>query len=209
MAVLRMAREERGCGFRKKGGTYLFCDVDNVVPCPSLPIELPDRCPTCGEELEQFRGIKVVNPQKYFVSPQKVIAKCNPMAVPPCIACYPPDHGALMWVGKKYYTKDLFMQESVRMGISKRLAKIPKGLKPGDPIYFMHPEAFPPKEGCVRGTPGIFTAARISAFHRIIDEDQEKDEKFIKELEDQGITPVIEYDPEPLAVDDDGKNSAV
>jgi hypothetical protein len=195
MTVLRMARTERGCGFRKKGGTYLYSDVDSLRPCPSLPIGLPDRCPVCGEELEQFRGIKVINPQKFFTTPQEHIVKC---AGGVCLACYPPDHGAMMWVGKKYYTKDLFMQEAVRMGISKRVAKVPKGLKPGDPIYFMHPEAFPPKEGCVRGTPGIFTAARISAFHRIIDENQEKDEKFIKELEDQGITPVIEYDPEVL-----------
>jgi hypothetical protein len=198
MAVLRMARSERGCGYRKKGGTYLFCDVDAVIPCPSLPIGLPDRCPVCGEEIEMFRGIKVINPQKFFTNPQKVMIKCNPMAVSKCVACYPPELGALMWVGKKYYTKDLFMQESVRMGISKRIAKIPKGLAPGNPIYFVHPEAFPPEAGKVRGTPGIFTAARISAFHRIIDEAQEKDEKFIKELEDQGITPVIEYDPEVL-----------
>ena len=191
MAVLRMARVDRGCGTRKKGGTYLFCDLQNVAPCPSLPIKLPDRCPTCGEELEQFRGIKVVNPQKYFVVPQKVITKCPGGT---CLACYPPEIGAVMWVGKKYYSAASFTSEALRMGISKRIAKIPKGLKVSDPIYFVHPEAFPPEAGKVRGEPGIFLAARVSAYHRIIDETQEKDEAFIKELEGLGITPVIEFD---------------
>ena len=190
MAVLRMARAERGCGFRKKGGTYLFSEVKDVVPCPSLPIELPDRCPVCGEEIEQFRGIKVLNPQRLFVRQQKNIAKCSGG----CPACYPPDHGALMWVGKQYYSAHGFISEALRMGISKRIVRIPKGLTPGDVIYFAHPEAFPPEEGNVRGKPGIFLAARVSAFHRIIDEAQEEDADFIRGLEDQGIIPVIEYD---------------
>jgi hypothetical protein len=195
MAVLRLARNERGCGTRKKGGTYLFCDMQFVAPCPSLPLGLPDRCPTCGEELEQFRGIKVINPVKYLTQPQQNIVKC---AGGSCLACYPPDLGAIMWVGKKYYTATAFTSEALKMGISKRLAKIPKGLAVGDAIYFVHPEAFPPREGQVRGKPGVFLAARISAFHRIIDEAQEADADFIKGLEDQGITPVIEYDPEVL-----------
>ena len=200
MTVLRMARAGRGCGIRKKGGTYLFCDIQFVMPCPSLPIGLPDRCPTCGEELEQFRGIKVVNPQKFFNSPQKTIVKCVGGT---CPACYPPEIGALMWVGKQYYSAGSFVSEALRMGISKRIAKIPKGLKAGYVIYFAHPEAFPVEEGKIRGKPGIFLAARISAFHRIIDEEQEKDEKFIKELEDRGITPVIEYDAQTRGEPDD------
>ena len=191
MAVLRMERvEDRGCGFRKKGGTYIFCDMQNMHPCPSLPVELPDRCPVCGEEIEQFRGIKVVNPQKLFVKRQQNIVKC----VGNCPVCYPPETGALMWVGKQYYSAGQFMNEALRMGISKRIAKVPKGLKPGDVLYLAHPDAFPPGQGKVRGKPGIFTAACISAFHRIVDDEQAKDEKFIKELEDQGITPVVEYD---------------
>lgn len=192
MSALHLPRQKRGCGMRQTGGTYLFCDMQFVHPCPSLPIELPERCPICGEELEQFRGIKVVNPQKYFVVPQKTLVKCIGGT---CPACYPPEKGALMWVGKQYYTAQSFMTEALKMGISKRIAKKPKGLEIGDVIYLIHPEAFAPKEGNVRGTAGIFVAAHISAFHRIITEKQESNEKLMSDLEAQGITPVIEYDP--------------
>lgn len=189
-----MQRNARGCGLRVKGGTYLFCEANCLIPCQSLPLALPDRCPVCGEELEQFRGIKIVNPQRYFKQKQEVIQKCPP----PCPACYPPERGAIMWVGKKYYSAKSFIAEAIAMGISKRIVKKPKDLLVGDILYLVHPEAFPPEEGNVRGKPGVFLVSRISAFHRIIDEKQGQDEAFVKSLEEQGLTPVIEYDAEPV-----------
>jgi hypothetical protein len=34
-----------------------------------------------------------------------------------------------MWVGSQYYTPESFIKEAQTMGVSKRIAKIPKDLK--------------------------------------------------------------------------------
>lgn len=191
MPVLELQKFERGCGTRVVGGTYIFCDAQNVYPCPSLPLHLPEKCPVCGDEIERFRGIKVINPQRYFVAGQmkpETEKKCGLG----CPACFPRIHGAVMWVGRQFYTAVSFSAEAAFAGVSKRIPAKPKDLIAGEWLYLLHPDAFPPLGEAVRGIPGCFMVARITAFHRIISENQRNDEYLINSLEKQGLTPVIE-----------------
>ena len=190
MQIMRIEKKPRGCGLRKKGGLYMFFSMENVRVCTSLPLPLPGRCPVCGEEIEFFRSVKVIDPRKFF---KEVEHKCGPS----CPVCNPPEKGAVIWVGKQFYSVSSFMAEAMSMGISKRISTIPKGLKPGDVVYFLHKEAIAPTPEDNKAHPGVFLAARLSAFHKIIDDEKAQDQNLMKEMEDQGITPVIEYDAKP------------
>jgi hypothetical protein len=110
-----------------------------------------------------------------------------------------------MWVGKMYYTTKQFVDEANKNGISKRINIKPK-LKAGDWVYFVHPAAirvgtavFDEEDAPRRSThshtePGVFLVARLTEIQKIISEDDAKDEAKVKQLEDQGIVPVVEYD---------------
>lgn len=207
MTILHMPRQTRGCGNRVMGGLYLFFDLSTVEVCRNLPLPLPPACPCCGEEIIQCRGLKMVNPQKLLPKGKN---PCSPHSQSQCPVCYPSDKPAvLMWVGAEFYTPNQFSQEALTIGISKRIAKKPGSLKIGDWVYFAHPKAIRvgqsvfDEEGVdtkrvphSETKPGIFVVARLSALHKIINEEKAKDEKFIQNLEDQGITPVIEEEPE-------------
>jgi len=193
-----MTQKERGCGFRKKGGLYAYFHMDFVQTCPNLPLPIPEVCPVCGEGIRQARGIRYIIPNKFL---PKVKEKCADKI---CPVCNPSEEkSGLMWVGKQYYTASQFTKEAMEMGISKRIASKPD-IPIGTMFYFVHPHAIrtgtavfdeedsPHRSKGTETHPGIFLAARLSAFHKIIDEELAKDEKLIKDLEEQGITAVIE-----------------
>jgi hypothetical protein len=201
MPVLHLPQSSRGCGTRVMNGLYAFFDVSTVESCHNLPLPLPPACPCCGEEIIQCRGLKMVNPKK-LLPPVKVPCG-NFMSCPVCV---PKDTPAgLFWVGSEFYTPDSFAAEARIQGISKRIAKKPGHLKIGDWVYFVHPKAirvgqsvFDEENVATKRVhnsetkPGIFIVAKLTAFHKIINEEKAKDEKFIQSLEDQGIIPVIE-----------------
>lgn len=132
-----MANEaKRGCGYRKVGALYLCGNYINV-PCDRLPLELKN-CPVCGAGIHFTRSMTEVNPFRLFGNHEN----CKD-AQRPCHVCDPPDAPAyIMTVGKKYYTPQSFLQEASAMGVSKRIAHIPKSLKLGETVvYLAHPEA--------------------------------------------------------------------
>jgi hypothetical protein len=113
-----------------------------------------------------------------------------------------------MWVGKEY-TVEQFVEEALAIGVSKRIPAVPKSLKIGDPLYLVHSQAMPDEDEknilrtlfpdeVRKDRAGIFMVACVTAFHRILTEEQAKDEDFVKELEEQGLTPVLEID-DPFA----------
>lgn len=196
MTVLRMPRAHRRCGTRKVGGTYLVFEGTCRV-CPRLPMELPPACPSCGTKMEFFRSIKIINPRHMFGEIEGT--GCGES----CAACHPPETGGVMWVGEKYYpTPEDFICEGQRMGISKKIPpNIPKGIKIGDWFFFLHKKAVQKEtkdeHGKLTGTtqePGVFFIAKLTQIHRIVTEAQARDKKFVQDLEDQGITAVVEYD---------------
>jgi hypothetical protein len=146
----------------------------------------------------------MVNPVKLL---PKVKTPCKNFAS--CPVCAPTsDPAGLFWVGSEFYTPNSFAAEALSMGISKRIAKKPGHLKIGDWVYFAHPKAIRVGQSVFdeenvatkvvhnsETIPGIFIVAKLTAFHKIIDEEKAKYSKFIQSLEDQGITPVIEDEP--------------
>ncbi|MBA7701193.1 hypothetical protein ES703_109926 [subsurface metagenome] len=133
-----MAVEQiRGCGFRKVGGMYLFGEYISS-PCDRMPFPLTT-CPVCGQGIKVSRGFTEVNPHRLWGIHQD--CKDN---FRPCFLCDPQDELAyIMLVGAgSYKTPQDFLEEAHRMGISKRIPFIPKGMELGKTVvYLAHPKA--------------------------------------------------------------------
>ncbi|MBA7682144.1 hypothetical protein ES703_90490 [subsurface metagenome] len=149
---------KRLCQYRKVGGLYL-CGEYISVSCDRLPIPLTV-CPVCGQGIKVSRGFTQINPYRLWGPHDKrpsnrniatIIGQVVGMGgeickdrIRPCHVCDPQDQPAyIMLVGAGSYknTED-FLDEAARMGISKRIPFIPKGLKLGETvIYLAHPKA--------------------------------------------------------------------
>lgn len=118
----------RGCGYRRAGGLYLVGEFGNPVSVPWLPFCV---------DYAQTRSIEWAESARLF------------RTVPPGERSGPgfAEYAAherigLMWVGERHYkTSAAFSEEALSLGVSKRIAAIPQGLKPGDPIALAHPRA--------------------------------------------------------------------
>jgi hypothetical protein len=126
----------RGCGFRKVGGLYLVGEGISV-PCDRLPFPLT-HCPVCGAGFKPNRGIQEINPFHLF---QQHI-NCGDR-FRPCLICDPRDEVAyIMTVGERSYTPETFAREALNLGVSKRIAQVPKKLVPGKTVVYLgHPKA--------------------------------------------------------------------
>jgi hypothetical protein len=219
----------RGCGYRKVGGIYLVGSGEGVV-CDRLPYELK-KCPCCGAGIKQARGFTWINAKQFFkidhdieldnaLSTKGCLCAGTPkiqmkgMARPlgkvsGCPICYPRDEQyGIQWIGDKFYTPQSFIEEARTMGISKRIAQIPKDLKLGETwILLAHPKAISrpaTEEEMIPGNsktkisagklfvdvPAIFYAFRPQRIEKIIT-DKQATKTMIKKLEKRGITPVI------------------
>lgn len=110
---------KRGCGFRKVGGFYLV-GAGLTHLCERLPLKIPS-CPCCGERPRPNRGIQKFDYGKYFGTDE--YSNCPPN----CWVCYPDTiidmEQYLMWVGKRYYNPDSFINEAEMHGVSKRISR--------------------------------------------------------------------------------------
>jgi len=156
---------KRGCGYRKVGACYL-CGEYIHVPCDRLPLPLTT-CPVCGQGIKVSRGFTEINPFRLWGPHDDQNWKQEPFGLDangkpdykgrckdifrPCFVCDPKDEPAyIMGVGAKYYTPESFLDEAHRMGISKRIPFIPKGLTLGQTIiYLAHPKAVEVKQPAV------------------------------------------------------------
>jgi len=201
--MMLMAIEKiRGCGYRKVGALYLVGNGISV-PCDMLPLEL-EPCPTCGFEISFTRGFMWIS--KEYINFQgnehreRDICKCGE----DCPICFPILSNDLkkygfMWVGQKYYAPETFIKESKELGVSKRIAEIPKGLELGKTwILLAHkkvdtsPELEPKglKASEPQYKPAIFYAFRPTRIEKLIWKSQATRRKLNK-LKKQGITPII------------------
>lgn len=156
MASVRTSVEgARGCGHRKGGGIYLVAGGLSE-PCPKLPIEL-HVCPTCSQGIKQTRGFQWILPSP-LLDPGAHGSSVHD-SVCPLGATYTAEHwshgerAGLIWIGAAFYpTPELFMDEAARMGVSRRLAQVPRDLKIGETwIALAHPKAVPGE--CEHGAP--------------------------------------------------------
>lgn len=189
--------DRRGCGFRKVGGLYLI-GGRLLKDCCQLPKRI-ERCRVCNGGVKPARGWTWIEP--HF---------CLPVD---CSNCHEPclfrafinrerhldreiyERGGLLWVGKRFY-KDpsAFIKEAQTMGISRRIAQIPRGLEIGEtPVFLAHREVtFELEIGKAPDIgPGIFAGFIPTAIQQVISPEQAEDADFVDALRVRGIDPVI------------------
>jgi len=125
----------RGCGKRKAGGLYIVTEPGHMAPCGKLPIVF-EHCPCCGSGIYPTRSYQHIDLDRFLEG--KVCDRVDQgvARVDPCIGC--PLHTNigkvyLLWIGEKFYpTPDGWMEEARRLGVSRRMHQIPRGLKLGE-----------------------------------------------------------------------------
>jgi hypothetical protein len=222
----------RGCGYRKKGGTYLICDGISQ-PCPALPLEV-SRCPCCDAGIKPSRSWAWFSPKLFFKFPcppdcevYQERGRCEP---------FKQDRAGILWIGGRFYkTPKDWSREAKEMGVSRRISQIPKDLVVGETWVFVgHREAVekmcPTCEGdgedyesgaepdecgkyeckTCEGTgaikvPGVFHAFKPTRIEKVVDEDITEEE--VAALAKRGITPVVvnRVDEDGNSVDEQGE----
>jgi hypothetical protein len=146
-----MATEaRRACGYRKINGLYLV-GGQLGAPCDRLPYKL-DRCRTCGGGVKFTRAHTWLQPDFF---PAHATNCTDHWACPIC------GHGSirvdgtirlfgphlLLWVGRSHYSPESFLDESRRLGVSRRIPAVPKGMVLGETwVLLAHLDAVPVEE---------------------------------------------------------------
>lgn len=203
---------ERGCGYRKEGGLYLVCDGPSR-DCGRLPIPLTV-CSCCGEGIKQSRGFT------WVLSALFMQHKCRHNDFAECFIGCPlgTDTGGtrygLMWVGEKFYpTPTHFIREGRAMGISKRIARMPRDFVVGETwILLAHRKAvgpfFPDSPLVPEYSPGIFQAFKPSRIEYVVKGTESEDE--LNSMEKRGFTlvkVVRDVDAQQTIFDNENKNN--
>lgn len=132
MATVHMVTDSlRGCGWRKEGGMYLMSDGLGQS-CNLLPHHL-HVCPTCGHGIRPTRGGWTwVDPDELMPhhsdkNTTRRHAGC-PLNDPGLMG----ERAGLMWIGGSYYpTPEVWLNEGKRLGFSRRITGVPRGLEVG------------------------------------------------------------------------------
>lgn len=189
----------RGCGLRVIGKLYVRSGNEGIS-CDRLNITLQE-CQFCGYVPSFFRGYRKIYPKILLGGNHK---NCED-EVQPCPICQPEDFpfeadSFIMYVGKKYYTPQSFIQEAQRLGVSKAISNIPNGMVAGKSWIFLAYQQLSEEElgttfqeGTVKTIKkdAIFYAFKVKAFEVLITEEQNCDEELLKCLAEHGITPVV------------------
>lgn len=149
---------KRGCGYRKAGAMYLCADGLATL-CDRLPLFLSS-CNCCGFYPRFTRGMRLLS-GLYIGQLVEPHNECRDVG--DCPICYWIDHElALMWVGDRYYTPESFMAEANKLGVSKRISKIPRWFRLGKTwVLLAHQKTPVLKEGFkIDEAPAIFAAFR-------------------------------------------------
>lgn len=205
--------QRRRCGYRKLGGLYLVSGPGGM-PCDRLPLELTV-CPTCSQGIKQSRGWTWVDVAALVDGTHR---GCGDEWE--CPFCFRPgDMGmaGLLWVGGKFYPSvKSFEDEARAMGISRRIAAVPRGFAAGKTwVLLAHPKTIARRCGCVRDgyesmslisppdpkcehcegtgmvfTTGIFKVWQPLRIEKILEESKRGTEEHL-DLEKRNITPVF------------------
>jgi hypothetical protein len=185
MNVPTIREKARGCGFRKPGGLYMVSGGDGVS-CSQLPIEL-SVCPTCSGGIKPTRGWTWIQPNA-LSEPESHDGEAHSLACPLSTGEWGPsnpDRAGLLWIGGQFYTPGSFIQEAQKMGISRRLAAIPRGFEIGDWVMLAHREALQRDGVPVAAVFYVFRPERMEYVVR--EKDTEADlEKWVR----HGVQPV-------------------
>jgi len=164
------------------------------MDCDRLPYEL-EICPTCGAGVKFTRGFTWLDWDKYAGMHSFKNDDCKCFSV--CSVCHPTEHAqpyGLLWVGEASYTPQTFIKEALTMGISRRIAAVPRNLKLGETwVLFAHIKACGERkdeDGKVEGIPGVFHAFRPQSLELLIWQSDAKPE-YLEDLAKRNITPII------------------
>lgn len=205
MATIHTRIEKiRGCGYRKPGGKYLVSG-EPAKYCGKLPIEL-SVCPCCNQGIKFSRSFQWIQMKLIEDAPCRLKDDCRCSAFEQPWNFGPEEKIGLMWVGEKHYkTPGHFLKEANTMGISKRIATMPKDLVVGETwILLAHIKAIPGEEP----KPAIFQAFRPTAVEYVITGEESEEE--LDKLEQRGYTIVKVENPEAnsqLQIGEDGSGS--
>lgn len=176
---------ERGCGRKKAGGLYLIGGGPSTGCC-KLPFPLTV-CPCCNAGIKFSRGFTWITTDIFCAG----VSCTAEGSLGSCVLRERGKRIGLMWVGDKYYSVQSFVNEGNSIGISKRIAHLPKDLVIGNTwvalahqkaIYDFSDPANP------RQLPGVFCLFRVREVQYVCRGD-ETDEQ-LTTLTDRGITPV-------------------
>ena len=184
----------RGCGYRKKGGTYLIGGKLSE-PCGKLPRVLTI-CPTCYGGIHFSRGwtwidaVPLFKPLKCRI-PSKCEEQC-PLSTE-VLSLGETWKAGLLWVGEKFYsTSDNFTLEAANLGISRRIANIPREFKLGETwVFLAHKKAGIGENG--EAAPAIFSFFKPHAIEYVVRGDETEEE--LEKKESRGITLVNVVNP--------------
>lgn len=188
----------RGCGFRKIGGIYLV-GVPHGAPCCKLPHPLAV-CPTCGAGIKQSRGWTWIDAAVIFAGdcsqcigdsavPARECAHFCPLSDPAHLGRI-----GLLWIGARFYrTPAHFDLEAAALGISRRIAAVPRGFELGGSwVALAHPAV--PLGG--ETGPAIFRVFRPTALEKILPASARGSPE-VERLRAQHVTPVFVPDEDP------------
>lgn len=203
MPIKNVTDSIRGCGKRKPGGLYLMTEPLQMQGCGKLPIPLTT-CPCCGNGIRPARGWTWIDMDALAAT-----VKCD--LERQCCTCPlggPIGRVGLLWVGESFYpTPQDWMMESSRLGVSRRIHRMPKGFVLGETcVAVAHRKALsrpcdcagtfrltndPCKKCGDSGTvnvPAVFHLFKPTEVQYVTAGDESDDE--IERLEKRGITPV-------------------
>lgn len=174
---------KRGCGHRQIGGMYLIFDGAMGI-CKRLPIIEPE-CDCCGRPMKFNRTATQIKPLALLGEHDCEAEDCD-CAKKPCFVCHPSDEYAyIMWVGRKFYTTESFIEEAFTMGISKRVSGVPKRIKPGTKFYFMMKNCVTVIEnGKKYQKDGLFFASQITRIERCVAVGNADNPDIVQEMKD-------------------------
>ncbi len=203
MATVTTVKEgKRGCGYRKPGGMYFRSNGVGSICC-KLPFIL-EVCSCCGQGVKPARGYTWIN-SKIFATESCISSRTLPTSseglkkasdeimkiASACPMNLPDTRMGLIWIGGSHYpTYQKFMEESAKMGVSRRIAQIPRDFKMGETwIALAHREAIEDgldEKGKKKFKPAIFSMFKPDRIEYVVKGTETEEE--LTKLEKRGLT---------------------
>lgn len=188
--IIDVIDHERGCGKRKPGGLYLRSD-NFGSSCGKLPLPL-SVCPCCSAGVKPSRGWTWIDATKLF---EGIACRNARLSTAACGQC-PLNEGlgkaGLLWVGEGFYkTPEIWIQEAMEFGISRRIAHIPIGFKLRETWVLMaHRKAITDYSvpNVVTLRPGVFQIFLPTRIEYVVSGKETQEQ--LCQLEKQGVTLV-------------------
>lgn len=185
MNIPTVYESARGCGFRKPGGLYLRCNGPGWE-CGALPIKLTV-CPCCGAGIKPSHGWTWINLAQLATHKAcKREGGCGPCP----LADAKIQQAGLLWIGEQFYaTPADFLREAQSMGISRRIATVPRDFVVGHTwICLAHRKAIVSFEDGMNCEAGIFHVFRPDRVEYVVKGDETEEE--LKSIVKRGLTPI-------------------